>query len=100
VSRYRKERGEDPRSLTALVPDFLEKHRLVCPFDKKEEGEEEGQTTCSYKDLLHTEREGGWTILAYCPHRLHRRVVLYNGGNASTARESSFIRQLKRQNQE
>lgn len=95
VNACRKQRGEDPRSLQALVPDFLEAHRLVCPLDRKEEGEE--GTSCSYEHLLHTEREGDWTIMAYCPHRLHRRLVLYNGGNASTARESSFIRQLKRQ---
>jgi len=91
VARYRKEHGEDPSSLSALVPDYLEQHRLVCPLDA------EGETTCSYEHLLHTGRTDDWSILAYCPHRLHRRLVLHNGGNASTSREASFVRQLRRQ---
>ncbi len=94
VARYRKERGEDPSSLLALVPDFLEKNRLVCPLDA------DSGIPCSYEHLLHTERTNDWSILAYCPHRLHRRVVLYNGGNASTSREASFQRQLRHQEAE
>ncbi len=91
VTRYRKERGEDPPSLLALVPDYLEKHRLICPLDA------EAGIPCSYEHLLHTKRTTVGSILAYCPHRLHRRIVLYDGGNASTSREASFQRQLRRQ---
>ncbi len=89
IAKYRSENGEDPASLEALVPDYLPAARLVCPLDREQD------VTCSYEHLLKTKRDHDHAILAFCPHRLHRRVVLYQGGYASTAREDSFQRQLR-----
>ena len=91
VEEYKKAKGEAPPNLRALVPEFLPKHRLVCPLDKGHD------VDCSYGETLTGSDQGEWEVLAWCRNRLHRRLALYYGGNAYSTRESSFIRQLQRQ---
>ena len=75
------------------MPDFLPKERLVCPFDKGTEG-----AKCSYHDALGKgDDESGWYIDAWCPHRLHGRLVLQRDGRAWRSSESSLQRRSAQQ---
>jgi hypothetical protein len=89
IKAYREKNGEDPASLEALVPDFLDKARLVCPFDA---GKGVG---CTYRLLGGSGEEQDWSMRAYCPHRRHGRLVLYRGGDAWSTREGRFLRELR-----
>jgi hypothetical protein len=94
LKAYReKNEGRNPPSLLALVPDYLEKEKLVCPLDRGREGHR-----CSYESALDVgDPENSWFIDAWCPHRLHGRVVLRRGGSAYSTSESSFLGNLDRQ---
>ena len=91
IKAYREKNDRDPQSLLALVPEYLEKDKLICPFDHGKEGHK-----CSYEGVVgQGDPKQSWLIDAWCPHRLHGRIVLRRNGRASSSSEERFIRSLE-----
>jgi len=92
IKAYREKNGRDPESLLALVPEYLAKEKLICPLDAGKEGHK-----CSYESAVGVgDPEQGWLIDAWCPHRLHGRLVLRRNGRAWSSSEESFLLSLER----
>jgi hypothetical protein len=93
IKKYREKNNRDPEHLLELVPEYLPKERLICPFDK---GKEDHR--CSYEEAIGTGgSDNSWLIDAWCPHRLHGRVALQRSGRAWRTSESSFERRMVQQ---
>ncbi len=90
LKRFREKNGDYPDSLLALVPDYLPRARLVDPLDRGREG-----VTVSYRYRKPRPGASSWGILAWSPHRLYGRLVLYIRGNAWPTSEHSFRRLLR-----
>jgi len=93
IRKYREaNEGRSPPSLVALVPDYLpDRKLLVCPLDHGKEG-----VNCSYEHVLGKgDPKQSWHTDAWCPHRLHGRIVLRRSGDAYSTSESNFLRTLR-----
>ena len=85
----RSEKGAWPDSLGDLVPDYLPAARLRCPLRRLPDA------TGDYRYAKPTGEDiDGWSILGWCIHRLHGRLVLHANGDVHESRERSFLRQL------
>jgi hypothetical protein len=90
IKKYTEATGQKPTTLAQLVPEYLPKERLVCPFDRGKE-----DVTISYESALDKGNENQWNIEAWCTHLGHRRLVLRKNGQAWSASEESFLRSLR-----